>query len=153
MFFQCEAFPKNELRRENRRDKIGNGVCGVPIWRKKTEEGKGRAAEPLEIPQKSHGPGGSCPVWLLPRIPLPTSFCISVGSFCIDPLLQEECRRGPRCRYPGPFVFLWFQCIECMLRLGNYRYITRAIDALSKMLENPLQKRFWGVCAFPYYCF
>lgn len=98
VFFHCEALPENDQRRENRHGKIGNRVCVAPVWRKKTEEGKGRAAEPLEVRQKSNGAGGSCLVLLLPQIPLPTSSCVThrligAGSFCIDPLLQEECRR------------------------------------------------------------
>lgn len=98
-FFYCEAFPKNDLR-ENRCDKVGNGVFVVPIWRKKTEEGKSCAAEPLEEHQKSNGTGGSCLVLLFPQIPLLThscvmSLCTGTGSFFTGLLCRKNAEGSP----------------------------------------------------------
>lgn len=75
------------------------------------------------------------------------------------------CRRNAEgCRNAGLFVSLWFQCAECMLDFCVHPLVAdllwshsgfplEAMDTLSSILENPLQKQFWGVSAFPYYIF
>lgn len=151
VFFDCEAFPKSDVRG----DKIGKWACFAPIWRNKTEEGKCHAAGPLEVEGKSDGTGGSCVALFLPQIPLLASSCIM--RLCLD--ASPSCTGALTCRNAGG-LFLWLWCTEHTLRLRIYPLVAvllwlhfETVGALSKIQENPLQKHFWGVSAFPYTCF
>lgn len=93
VLFDCEAFPKSDLRG----DKIGKWACFAPIWRNKTEEGKGHAAGPLEVEGKSDGTGGSCVALLLPQTPLLASSCIT--RLCLD--ASSSCTGSLTCRNAG----------------------------------------------------